>query len=712
MIFQQNWIGYMKENPQDKFKVKVPGCIQSDYAVAHGYGDVNYGLNFKEYKCLEDLYWVYEARLQYEQKNGERVFFVTKGIDYKYEIILNDKKILAHEGMFSSVEVDITDFLKKENLLQIIIYPMPKFDNGTGIEDRCQAVDSCKPAVGYSWDWHPRLLTSGIWCDTYIETREVDYIRDCEVIYTLEEDLSVAYVSFNIDCDTEVNIKFFAPYGELLYEGEKRSFAVHTPALWWCSGQGEQALYSYQVSSNTHQVSGKVGFRRVRLVMNEGTWDEPLYFPMTRSAVPITIELNGRCIFSKGSNWVNPEIFNGEITVERYSELLQLVKDANMNILRVWGGAIVNKDSFFDLCDELGIMVWQEFPLSCNDYIATPHYLKVLEQEAVAIIKRVRRHACHVLWCGGNELFNNWSGMTDQSLALRLLNKLCFENDKDKPFIATSPLFGMSHGPYTFYCDKEGKDVLELFATAHNTAYCEFGIPSVADIEYIRTFIPKEEIEDWENSAFIEAHHGKNAWKESSWICKDVLERYFDKVTTLEQAVDYSQKLQCAGYKAIFEAARRQKPYCSMAINWCYCEPWKTVANNSLISYPTRPKPAYYAVQTSLKNVLASANIRKFLWKEGEIFSAELWLLNDSVHSVEDTIDAYIVTGNKEHFVMRWSTGVVEPNTNKRGNILQFPLEGIGDDIFYLKLVSEKGNDNEYMLKSCAKENVFRTLNM
>ena len=710
MIFEQNWVGYIKNEPQDKFKVKVPGCIQSDYAAAHGYGDVNYGLNFKKYRWMEDLYWVYETYLQFDQKNGERVFFVTKGIDYEYDVILNGKKLLTHEGMFSPVEVDITDFLTDDNLLQIVIYPMPKY-SGAATDDRNQAVDSCKPAVGYEWDWHPRLLTSGIWCDTYIETRTEDYIHDCEVFYTLEDDFSAAYVNFDIDCNSVVKIKLFAPNGEKIYEGSERSITVQSPELWWCSGQGEQALYSYQVCSKTHTVVGKVGFRSIRLVMNVGTWDEPLCFPKTRSAAPITIELNGRCIFAKGSNWVNAEIFNGEVTTERYRELLQLAKDANMNILRVWGGAIVNKDSFFDICDELGIMVWQEFPLACNNYIATPHYLKVLEQEATAIIKRVRRHGCHVLWCGGNELFNSWSGMTDQSLALRLLNKLCFENDRDKPFMAASPLFGMSHGSYTFYCETEDKDVFELFNSAHSTAYCEFGISSVADMEYIKTFIPEEEIKDWENSVCIEAHHGRKAWQESSWICKDVLERYFGEVTTLEQAVEYSQKLQCVGYKAIFEAARRQKPYCSMAINWCYCEPWKTVANNSLISYPARPKPAYYAVQTSLKNVLASANIKKFMWTKGEIFQAELWLLNDSVHEVEDTIDAYIVVDGEEHFVMRWNTGKVAANTNKRGNILQFPLSGVTEDLLYLKLVSAKGNDNEYMLKMTSKKKNLRRFN-
>ena len=133
MIFRQEWIGYVRENPNDKFKVNVPGCIQSDYAAAHEYGDVNYGMNFRQYKWMEDLYWVYETKLQYEQRKSERVFFVTKGIDYEYDIVLNGKKILNHEGMFSSVEIDITDCLTEDNLLQVIIYPMPKYNNGTGV---------------------------------------------------------------------------------------------------------------------------------------------------------------------------------------------------------------------------------------------------------------------------------------------------------------------------------------------------------------------------------------------------------------------------------------------------------------------------------------------------------------------------------------------------------------------------------------------------
>lgn len=131
--------------------------------------------------------------------------------------------------------------------------------------------------------------------------------------------------------------------------------------------------------------------------------------------------------------------FSGIITRARYEELIDLAVEANFNMFRIWGGGIINKESFFELCDEKGILVWEEFPLSCNLYPDDPHYLSVLEQEATSIVKRLRKHPCLAMWCGGNELFNNWSLMTDQSLPLRLLNSICLEYDPLVPYNPTSP---------------------------------------------------------------------------------------------------------------------------------------------------------------------------------------------------------------------------------------------------------------------------------
>ncbi len=171
---------------------------------------------------------------------------------------------------------------------------------------------------------------------------------------------------------------------------------------------------------------------------------------MTRSSPPAQFELNGRRIFAKGSNWVNPEVYWGTITDKRYETLVRYGKEMNFNIFRVWGGAIVNKESFFNYCDKLGILVWQDFPLACNNYWDDKYYISILKQEATSIVKRGRKHACLALWNGGNELFNSWSGMTEQSHALRMLNGVCFDLDKLTPFNNSAPVMGMKHGPYFF----------------------------------------------------------------------------------------------------------------------------------------------------------------------------------------------------------------------------------------------------------------------
>ncbi|MBQ7917070.1 MAG: hypothetical protein IJ315_09860 [Firmicutes bacterium] len=704
MIFTQKWTG-RRVGYEESFPVTVPGDIQADYAQFMGWGDVNYGDSWAKFRQLEDDTWVYSTRVQCEANENERVYFVTKGIEYEYDVCMNGKVLLHHEGMFTPVDVDITEALSYGDLLEVIIYPHPKREGAA--ECRDQADQCCKPAVGYEWDWHPRLLVSGLWDETYIETRKESFIRDAEVFYTLDEDLKGAEVRFEIDCDGECEVELYGPDGLLVYRGPERVIRLENVKLWWCNGQGHQNLYQWAVYSDSKMRRGRIGFRRVRLVMNDGAWDEPSVFPKGRSNPPITIELNGRRIFAKGSNWVTPEIFTGQIDWGTYEKQLDLARRANMNILRCWGGAIINKESFFDLCDEYGLMVWQEFPLACNNYVGTPHYLAVLEQEARAIIKRVRQHACHVLWCGGNELFNDWSMMTDQSHALRLLNKLCYEMDFDKPFIPTSPIMGMAHGHYHFHEVDTGRYSFEIFNGSSNTAYTEFGVPAIVDVEQLKLAIPEADLHDPKPGGVWQSHMAFGAWGEESWFCKGILDDIFGPQETLEDYIEKSNWTQCVGYKHIFEEARRQWPHCSMAINWCYNEPWINAAGNMLLEYPAKPRPAYYAVQSSLRPVLPSARMETFAYDGGSVFSAELWLLNDAPVEVSDTIHVYIIIdGVKEH-VMDWKTGVVPAQTNKRGHKIQIqlPAEAVTQKLI-LRLESDRYDVSEYELLLRGKKKV------
>jgi len=702
MRFYQQWTACGKAPDTDKFgesfSATVPGNVQWDYAVAHGMENFTFNNGVTAFDAIEEYTWRYDTTLSFQANKDEKAVFVAEGVDYRFDVLLDDVCLLSHEGMYTKVEIDITDKVKSNSVLSVLIYPHPKSCVGRK-NTRDEANRCCKPPVTYGWDWNPRLIISGLWKPAYIETRKPAYIVSTEAFYTLNETRTNAQVRFDTVCDGEVTYTVYDPDNKVVYEGKEHSFTLDNVRLWWCNGQGNPDLYRYVVKSASDEKTGYIGFRTVRLVHNEGA-DMVSHFPKGRYPCPITIELNGRRIFAKGSNWVNPDLFFGRITQERYETLITLAKEANMNIFRCWGGAGVNKEAFYEACDKHGIMVWQEFMLACNKYVGEPHYMQILEQEATAILKALRQYPSVVLWCGGNELFNGWSGMDDQSLPLRLLDKLCYEYDRDTPFLMTSPVYGMAHGGYIFYDNRDNKDVFQRFINSRNTAYTEFGVPSITAVEDLTTIIPEKELFPIHDTSAWREHFGfGSSYPADTWVCNSILNHYFGEDSSLAERVFHSNWLQCAGYKAIFEEARRQWGYCSMAINWCYNEPWLTAANNNLLTYPAKPKPAYYAVKEALRPALPSARIPKFDWNGGELFTAELWYLNDSPDTVSDVVEVSVAVSGEETFLLEWKVGDVAPNTNKIGPSVNFKLPSKASrNEIKLILRSAQGRDSAYTL--------------
>jgi len=690
------------------FPASVPGNIQSDFIKAHPEfaGDLNFGLEHRKMLPLEAYAWFYKTTLDYALAPGEKLWFVTEGIDYIWSLLLDGKEFYAHEGMFSRVELCLTDLLGDKLTpgaeFAVKIHPHPMLYPATDRtpRHRSQAAQCVKPPVAYEWDWHPRVIPSGIWDETYFETRTDAHISDVEARYVLSEDLSRAEVRITVEAARPAKVLFRSPSGECVFERRTSPdshvlcFTLENPVLWYCRGMGDPALYTYEVSTGGDRKTGTVGFRRTRLVMNAGAWREPAGFPKSRSNPPAQIELNGLRVFAKGSNYVNQEIFTGTLTRERYEEAVRDAAECNMNILRCWGGSGVQKEDFYDLCDRYGIMLWVEFPLACNNYFDSERYLAVLEQEASAIIRKIRRHPCLVLWCGGNELFNSWSGMTEQSLALRLLDKLTFELTPEIPFNMTSPLSGMKHGGYTFIDRESGLDPFALFGQSRATAYTEFGVPGIPSAEFIREIVPEEELfppKPGPESSW-EAHHAFNAWGSDAWLCFGTLERFGD-VSSLEKTAETSAWLQSVGYKAIFEAARRQKPYCGMAINWCYGEPWKCAVNNSLIAWPERKKDAYYAVRDSLRDVLGSAEIPKFMWSPGETMVLVPWLLNDTRENQKGTVTLSVLWRG-EKTVLGSADFEAKPLGNAKGEAVtwQIPEDAAPKERFTVTAELDRGD--------------------
>lgn len=672
MIFKQDWSGRLCNRPDQLFKATVPGNIQYDYSVFKKFDDIYFADNIHQFLPLEDEEWEYIARLQYDRCADESVWFISRGIDYLYDIRLNGEILYRYEGMYRHVELDLTEKLLGNDILTIHVYPHPKRKNApAGTRD--QADESCKPPFCYGWDWNPRLLISGMWEDAWIETRNPYSISNTEALASLNEDLTIGTVSFTSHCEVACKYELYDEKNQLIACSNTPLLTVSSPKLWWCNGQGEPTLYRWVISNERECTEGKIGFRRIRLVRNTGARD-PDGFPKSCYAPPATFELNGRRIFGKGSNWVNCELFKGAPDKIRYMEMLTLAKDANINFLRVWGGSGPEKDLFYQICDELGIMVWQEFMLACNNYVSTPHYMNVLEQEATAILKRLRSHPCIALWCGGNELFNGWSGMTTQSKALRLLNALCLRYDPDIPFNPTSPIDGMGHGGYQF--EHDGTEVFQEFQKSSMTAYTEFGIPSASSVKTLKRIIPPEELFPPRATKSWVTHHGFGAWIGDAWLFPDTIEKYFGIPESLESLAENSQWLQAAGYQACYEEARRQWPHCGLAACWCFDEPWYTAANNSLIAYPNIPKPAYFSVKAALRPTIFSARIKKFSWKAREMLEIELWFLNDSPVTKNAHVSLSVEIGQMHQQMLQWDA-FAEGNSNLQGPTARLRLPAL-----------------------------------
>ena len=719
----------------DKIPATVPGAIGLDYAKAKNYPPYYYGKNYENFHWMEDEYFFYETEIDFTLASGEYAFLYLDGVDYEYDVTIGDERIYYQEGMFAPARIDVSRFSGRKLPLTVTVYPIPKSKTAKRRGTRDEAHESCKPPSAYTWDWHPRLVSSGIWKDVRLEIHGAAAI-DLDVSYRLADDLGSASVEIElgtVGCgDAEIVLE--SQDGERVYSAQlpfsggtvKHSFTVDSPDLWYPRGYGDHPVYTLTATVGEKVLSRKIGFRRVKLLRNfDDVTPAEKIWPKTRYSAPATIEVNGTRVFAKGSNWVNTEIFPCLMTPERYDELISLALDANMNIFRMWGGQFINHDYFYDLCDSKGIMIWQEFVLSCNLYPDTDKFLAVLESEASYIIKHLRTHPAIVLWCGGNELFNSWSGMTEQSHPLRLLNQLCYTLDRFTPFNFTSPLNGMAHGTYNTLLfesaaqeDKIGlggaiaynrtEEFITVLSRSYFTAYTEFGSSGCASPDYIKKYIMSEKdyLDFGKHNEMWVAHHAFDAWGPESWARPAEIEYYFGGYTSVDDFMEKSLAVQAISYQSLFEEMRKQWPHCSMAINWDFNEPWPCAAGNSLVNWPCHVKPAYYAVQAALRPTIASIRTGKNRYLHGEEMVGEVWILNDSADDFTPTrVNIYAESNGKKNLIGEVELPACAARENKRAAVgFTLPIDESFGTFFTVSLESEERPEINSTYKFIAKK--------
>ena len=298
------WSQSADSEPEEWIPAEVPGAVQLDYARAKNLPDYWKADNFRQFRWMEDYYFVYETSLHFSLQANEVAHLAFGGISYQYIVLIDDAEVYRGEGMFSPFRIDVSPYAGQPHRLRVLIFPIPK---ATNAEDRTQAQSSCIPPAGYSWDWHPRLVPVGLWEDCVLEIEDACGIETLEAHYALNDALDVCRLKAEAVTFGEADVEFRLLDETGAVVAAKTVFSagkvaavlrIESPRLWYPVGYGEQPLYTLEacVTRDGAVVSRKtrtVGFRRVKLLMNEGAWDEPRDFPKSRSVCPITLQRPG-----------------------------------------------------------------------------------------------------------------------------------------------------------------------------------------------------------------------------------------------------------------------------------------------------------------------------------------------------------------------------------------------------------------------------------
>jgi beta-mannosidase len=440
-----------------------------------------------------------------------------------------------------------------------------------------------KPACDWGWDWNIALAPFGVTGSILIEPvgPRIDDIIVTQTHYYDRIDVALKVRTHGLPdgaivTATMCGVTTTAP----VYRNHAHpTVSVQGAALWWPAGMGAQVLHDLTVSSSDVTSTRRIGLRQLSLVTEKDA-----------AGLSFGFRVNGRDVFAKGANWIPTDALPGRITAEKTRDLLQSAVDANMNMIRVWGGGRYEPDSFYDACDELGLMVWQDLMFSCNLYPSTPEFLEEVDAEVRENVARIHHHACIALWCGDNELIGalTWFPESRKDRDRYLVNYDRLNRTIETALKAThyeanwwpsSP----SPGPMSFgdAWHDDGSGDMHFWSVWHegrdfdhyrdvSPRFCsEFGFQSYPSMDVIAKFAGPE---DWNIAAPVLESHQKN--KGGNARIAETMFRYFRWPSKFEDFVYLSQVQQGLAIKTAVTHWRSLKPHCMGALIWQLNDTW------------------------------------------------------------------------------------------------------------------------------------------
>lgn len=671
-IFQEDWEPQAVAPPSGRWiPAVVPGDVVADSLDAGLIPEPYVDLQSQVCEWLSQRDWVYRKRFEVPAAwAGKTLRLGFEGVDHACRVYLNGKPLGDHEGMFIPFEFNVTDAIRPgaTNTLTVLVRHAPSVDDVMGQIGWTSRARTWKSRFAYGWDWCTRLVPVGIWKSVTLMATEAAWIDDVWVRPTVTEGRGRVEVRIQVGGDTAAGkagmpvpgsggylarARVFGPDGDPVAEAEGTvntapgesvlHFEVASPRLWYPNGLGEQALYRVEVelvlagagSGVGSRVSDSrgvtFGFRTIEFAQNDNVY---------KDAIPYTFVVNGQRIFVKGFNWVPIDHMYGRIQLDRYEHLLSLVRHSHGNLLRVWGGGLIERTEFYDLCDRLGILVWQEFHQSSSGIDNIPPqddaYVRYAEAQARQIVPQRRNHACLALWCGGNELMvTNNVPCDDSHPVLARLKAVVEELDPGRGWLPTSASGPVQwpdvkavgqerhhdiHGPWHY---QGPVDHYTLYNAIDCLGHSEFGVEGAANLRTIERYISPAYRFPPDASNPMWVHHG--SW----WMHREKLEGMAGRFDDLESFVRASQWVQAEGYRYAIESHRRRMGACSHVMPWQFNEAFPNTACTNAVDYLGIPKPAYWSIRRAFEPLHGSLKYARIAWKPGDRWEAEAWLTNE-----------------------------------------------------------------------------------
>lgn len=699
----------------------VPGCVHLDLIRAKQIPDPFWSTHEVGLQWIEERDWEYrtEFTAPAELLDAENLELVADGLDTVATVTLNGKRVATSDNMFVQHRWAVKRWLRRgRNQLTIRFdsamryirthrtnHAPREFNDPVG---RCQVIR--KQQCQFGWDWGPRFVTAGIWRDLRLEGWSENRLESVRVTQHHAADGTVA---LQLEPELTRREAGVACRWELAFGGMKVAagrgtrIAIEHPQLWWPNGHGSQPLYDLHVEvsradgSVIGQWDRRIGLRTIQLERQPDQWGESFRFVV-----------NGRRIFAKGANWIPAHSFVAGLSRDAYERDLRHAAAANMNMVRVWGGGIYESEDFYDVCDELGLLVWQDFMFACSIYPADREFLASIRTEAEQQIRRIRHRACLALWCGNNEIEQLNPDLLKQprlrrnydAIFHRTLPDAVARRDGVTPYWPSSqyrPNGDNTHPTGEFRGDTHYWDVwharhpVKDYEKWKFRFVSEFGMQSYSSPATNATFCPPGRTNvfgpEMEN-------HQKN--RAGNQIILDYVSRRYRFPKSQDDLIYLSQLNQAYCMQTGVEHYRRLMPRCMGALYWQLNDCWP-VASWSSIEFTGRWKALHYLARRFFAPALVSAEVPGDEttiignYRRSTVREVHLYTVYDAPQPAQGTLrwdvfhlDGWVISRGQKSVALRYGESVRQ-KTVDLGPI----LKQHGRDTVYLRIALEIGGE-------------------